>query len=58
MDERNNSRNGDWFLTTAERSNAQPGFKMKEYQITRKYTHAETLALLTKPLYFPNMKYL
>jgi hypothetical protein len=26
--------------------------------ITRKYMHAETLALLTKPLYFPNMKYL
>jgi hypothetical protein len=25
---------------------------------TRKYMHAETLALLTKPLYFPNMKYL
>jgi hypothetical protein len=28
------------------------------YLITRKYMHAETLALLTKPLYFPNMKYL
>jgi hypothetical protein len=27
-------------------------------QHTRKYMHAETLALLTKPLYFPNMKYL
>jgi hypothetical protein len=26
--------------------------------LTRKYMHAETLALLTKPLYFPNMKYL
>jgi hypothetical protein len=26
--------------------------------ITRKYMHAETLALLTKPLYFPNVKYL
>jgi hypothetical protein len=26
-------------------------------KITRKYMHAETLALLTKPLYFPNMKY-
>jgi hypothetical protein len=26
--------------------------------ITRKYMHAETLALQTKPLYFPNMKYL
>ena len=26
--------------------------------VTRKYMHAETLALLTKPLYFPNMKYL
>ena len=26
--------------------------------LTRKYIHAETLALLTKPLYFPNMKYL
>ena len=25
---------------------------------TRKYMHAETLALLTKPVYFPNMKYL
>ena len=25
---------------------------------TRKYMHAETLAWLTKPLYFPNMKYL
>jgi hypothetical protein len=25
---------------------------------TRKYMHAETLALLTKPLHFPNMKYL
>ena len=25
---------------------------------TRKYMHAETLALLTKPLYIPNMKYL
>jgi predicted P-loop ATPase/GTPase len=25
---------------------------------TRKYMHAETLALLTKPLYFLNMKYL
>ena len=24
---------------------------------TRKYMHAETLALLTKPLHFPNMKY-
>ena len=24
---------------------------------TRKYMHAETLALLTKPLCFPNMKY-
>jgi hypothetical protein len=24
----------------------------------RKYMHAETVALLTKPLYFPNMKYL
>jgi hypothetical protein len=23
--------------------------------ITRKYMHAETLALLTKPLYFPNI---
>jgi hypothetical protein len=28
------------------------------YIQTRKYMHAETLALLTKPLYFPNMKYL
>jgi hypothetical protein len=28
------------------------------YCVTRKYMHAETLALLTKPLYFPNMKYL
>jgi hypothetical protein len=28
------------------------------YLYTRKYMHAETLALLTKPLYFPNMKYL
>jgi hypothetical protein len=27
-------------------------------QLTRKYMHAETLALLTKPLHFPNMKYL
>jgi hypothetical protein len=26
--------------------------------ITRKYMHAETLALLTKPFYFPNVKYL
>jgi hypothetical protein len=25
---------------------------------TRKYMHAETLALLTRPLYFLNMKYL
>jgi hypothetical protein len=25
---------------------------------TRKYMHAETLPLLTKPLYFPNLKYL
>jgi hypothetical protein len=24
---------------------------------TRKYMNAETLAFLTKPLYFPNMKY-
>jgi hypothetical protein len=31
-------------------------FKNSGY--TRKYIHAETLALLTKPLYFPNMKYL
>jgi hypothetical protein len=30
----------------------------KLHQYTRKYMHAETLALLTKPLYFPNMKYL
>ena len=29
-----------------------------EINSTRKYMHAETLALLTKPLYFPNMKYL
>ena len=29
-----------------------------QYIVTRKYMHAETLALLTKPLYFPNMKYL
>jgi hypothetical protein len=29
-----------------------------KYRNTRKYMHAETLALLTKPLYFPNMKYL
>jgi hypothetical protein len=28
------------------------------YFATGKYMHAETLALLTKPLYFPNMKYL
>jgi hypothetical protein len=28
------------------------------HNVTRKYMHAETLALLTKPLYFPNMKYL
>jgi hypothetical protein len=28
------------------------------YVCTRKYMHAETLALLTEPLYFPNMKYL
>jgi hypothetical protein len=28
------------------------------YPDTRKYMHAETLALLTKPLYFPNVKYL
>jgi hypothetical protein len=26
--------------------------------VLEKYMHAETLALLTKPLYFPNMKYL
>ena len=31
---------------------------IREIQSTRKYMHAETLALLTKPLYFPNMKYL
>jgi hypothetical protein len=28
------------------------------YENTRKYMHAETLALLAKPLYFPNVKYL
>jgi hypothetical protein len=28
------------------------------YIFTRKYMHAETLAMLTKPLHFPNMKYL
>jgi hypothetical protein len=36
-------------------------FSKKNIEIrlfTRKYMHAETLALLTKPLYFPNMKYL
>jgi hypothetical protein len=27
------------------------------HKITRKYMHAETLALLTKLLCFPNMKY-
>jgi hypothetical protein len=27
------------------------------YYYIRKYMHAETLALLTKPLCFPNMKY-
>jgi hypothetical protein len=27
-------------------------------RLTRKYMHAETLALLIKPLDFPNMKYL
>jgi hypothetical protein len=30
----------------------------KHQRHTRKYVHAETLALLTKPLHFPNMKYL
>jgi hypothetical protein len=28
------------------------------YFLTRKYMHAETIALLTRPLYFTNMKYL
>ena len=32
--------------------------KVDGLSMTRKYMHAETLALLTKPLYFPNMKYL
>jgi hypothetical protein len=31
--------------------------KNAKYISTRKYMHAETLALLTKPLYFPNMKF-
>ena len=34
------------------------GASLPVYKSTRKYMHAETLALLTKPLYFPNMKYL
>jgi hypothetical protein len=33
-------------------------YQGKYKDCTRKYMHAETLALLTKPLYFPNMKYL
>jgi hypothetical protein len=33
-------------------------FDAQNNDTTRKYMHAETLALLTKPLYFPNMKYL
>jgi hypothetical protein len=33
------------------------GFFICKNILTRKYMHAETLALLTKPLYFPNMKY-
>jgi hypothetical protein len=35
-----------------------PRFRDLDTIVTRKYMHAETLALLTKPLYFPNMKYL
>jgi hypothetical protein len=35
-----------------------PGIWCIVWVLTRKYMHAETLALLTKPLYFPNMKYL
>ena len=34
------------------------GFFICKNILTRKYMHAETLALLTKPLHFPNMKYL
>jgi hypothetical protein len=34
-----------------------PSNELMQY-LTRKYMHAETHALLTKPLYFPNMKYL
>jgi hypothetical protein len=33
-------------------------YESSNHTCTRKYMHAETLALLTKPLYFPNMKYL
>jgi hypothetical protein len=32
-------------------------FGLAVYENTRKYMHAETLALLTKLLCFPNMKY-
>jgi hypothetical protein len=41
--------------------NAAHGGQIQVPADTRKYMHAETLArlaLLTKPLYFPNMKYL
>ena len=36
----------------------KPDTRHQNISVTRKYMHAETLALLTKPLYFPNMKYL
>jgi hypothetical protein len=32
--------------------------KIPKDNLTRKYMHAETLALLRKLLYFPNMEYL
>jgi hypothetical protein len=31
---------------------------VQDYFFTREYMHPETLSLLTKPLYFPNIKYL
>jgi hypothetical protein len=44
----------DEYTTSAKRKI----LRTRKYNMTRKYMHAETLALLTKPLYFPNMKYL
>jgi hypothetical protein len=42
----------------AEREIRTVGYYGWTEQSQSKYMHAETLALLTKPLYFPNMKYL